>query len=56
LNQEETSGVGWVEVRRLSEYSNEPYLIGIYSKIIEKARKSRGNNGKAVCVINGDNL
>jgi ADP-ribose pyrophosphatase YjhB (NUDIX family) len=45
VNQEETSGVGWVEVRRLSEYSNEPYLIGIYNKIIEKARKRRGNNG-----------
>jgi ADP-ribose pyrophosphatase YjhB (NUDIX family) len=45
VNQEETSGVGWIEVSRLSEYSNEPYLIGIYNKIIEKARKRRGNNG-----------
>lgn len=39
INEEETSDVGWVDVNRLVEYSNEPYLIGIYNKIIEKARK-----------------
>lgn len=39
INEEETSDVGWVEVNRLSQYSNEPYLIDIYNKIVEKARK-----------------
>ncbi|SKC73731.1 NUDIX hydrolase [Maledivibacter halophilus] len=38
INQEETSDVGWVEVNRLDQYSNEPYLIEIYNKIIEKAK------------------
>lgn len=39
INEEETSDVGWVEVDRLNEYSNEPYLIEIYKKIIDKGRK-----------------
>lgn len=38
INEEETSGVNWIEVNRLTEYSNEPYLIEIYKKIIDKAR------------------
>lgn len=41
INQAETSDVGWVEVNRLQEYSNEPYLIEIYMKIVEKGRKVR---------------
>jgi len=40
VNEEETSGIEWVEVDRLPEYSNETYLIDIYNKIVEKARKS----------------
>jgi len=41
LNKEETSGVKWIEVSRLSEYSNEPYLVDIYNKIINNARRIR---------------
>lgn len=41
INKEETSDVDWVEINRLDQYSNEPYLINIYNKIIEKARKAR---------------
>lgn len=39
INKDETSGVKWVEVSRLIEYSNEPYLIEIYKKIIDRTRK-----------------
>lgn len=38
LNEDETSGVGWVEVDRLHEYSNEPYFIDVYMKIVNWAR------------------
>lgn len=38
VNEEETSGVGWVDVDRLHEYSNEPYLIDVYMKIVKWAR------------------
>lgn len=38
LNKEETSGVSWVRINEINQYSNEPYLIEIYNKIIEKAR------------------
>lgn len=40
INEEETSDVGWVEVSSLHEYSNEPYLIEVYKKIIDKGRNS----------------
>lgn len=39
VNQEETSGVKWIDVDVLSQYSNEPYLIGVYKKIISKGNK-----------------
>lgn len=39
VNEDETSGVKWIEVSKLSEYSNEPYLVEIYNKIIDKAKK-----------------
>lgn len=38
VNEDETSGVRWIDSSRLQEYSNEPYLIGIYNKILKKAR------------------
>ena len=38
INKEESSGVRWIEISKLEQYSNEPYLIAIYHKIIEKAR------------------
>ncbi|WP_461206308.1 NUDIX hydrolase [Clostridium sp. DL1XJH146] len=38
VNEEETTGVAWIDVNRLVEYSNEQYIIDIYRKIIDKAR------------------
>lgn len=40
VNEEETSGVKWIEFDRLEEYSKEPYLIGIYHKIISRAKNA----------------
>lgn len=40
VNEEETSGVQWVPVCDLSSYSNEPYLIDVYMKIVNWARKN----------------
>ena len=39
INTEETSDVTWVDVERLGDYSNEPYLIEIYLKLIQKAKR-----------------
>lgn len=39
INEEETSDVGWINISDLDKYSNEPYLIDIYNKIINRARK-----------------
>lgn len=36
VNEDETSGVRWIEKNRLEEYSNEPYLIAIYNKILKR--------------------
>ncbi|MBS4538517.1 NUDIX hydrolase [Clostridium sp. D2Q-11] len=41
INRDETSGVHWIDINNLDKYSNEPYLIDIYNKIIEKARQVR---------------
>lgn len=38
LNEAETSDVGWIKISELDKYSDEPYLIEIYNKIINKAR------------------
>lgn len=40
INEEETSGVKWIDVEEIDSYSNEPALISIYKKLIQKARKS----------------
>lgn len=40
VNEEETSGVQWVPVCDLSSYSNEPYLIDVYMKIVNWARRN----------------
>ena len=37
INKEETSGVKWIDVSKILDYSDEPYLINIYNKIIKKA-------------------
>jgi len=39
VNEHETTGVRWVPVEQLNVYSNEPYLVDIYLKIIEKAKR-----------------
>lgn len=39
VNEEETSGVMWVDVEKINEYSSEPYLIDIYLKIVDWARR-----------------
>lgn len=36
---EENSGVQWIPTNRISDFSNEPELIGIYQKLIQRARK-----------------
>lgn len=39
LNEEETTGVKWIDVDKLHHYSNEPYLIEVYKKIINKGKE-----------------
>lgn len=39
VNEAETSGVAWVPVDQLDNFSNEPYLVDIYRKIISKAQR-----------------
>lgn len=41
INKEETSGVRWVEVDRLHAFSNEPYLIEVYHKIIAYGKSKK---------------
>lgn len=38
VNHEETSGVKWININDISKYSNEPYLIEVYKKIIKKGK------------------
>ena len=38
IKEDENSGVKWVDINEIEKYSNEPYLINIYRKIINKAR------------------
>ncbi len=38
IKEDENSGVKWVNVSDIEKYSNEPYLINIYRKIINKAK------------------
>lgn len=38
VNEAENSAVRWCEADKLPDYSNEPYLLRIYTKLIEKAR------------------
>ena len=39
INEEETSGVAWVSIEDMPEKSNEPFLLEIYFKLINRARK-----------------
>ena len=38
---DENSGVKWIKIDELENYSNEPYLIGIYRKIHKKVLMDR---------------
>ncbi|MBI9011487.1 MAG: NUDIX hydrolase [Clostridiales bacterium] len=42
IKADENSGVMWVPVESIDAYSNEPYLIGVYNKIIERALQVKG--------------
>ncbi len=42
INEDENSGVAWVNVDDLDAYSNEPYMIAVYRKIIKRARQDAG--------------
>lgn len=39
VNADETSGVAWIPAASLHDYSNEPYMIAVYQKILERARR-----------------
>jgi 8-oxo-dGTP pyrophosphatase MutT (NUDIX family) len=39
INKEETSGVKWISINEIEEHSKEPFLIEIYNKLIDKAKK-----------------
>lgn len=39
INKRETSGVKWINLDEIADYSQEPELIKIYSKLINQAKK-----------------
>jgi len=39
IKADENSGVMWVPINEINSYSNEPYLVDVYNKIIERAKK-----------------
>lgn len=39
IKEDENSGVMWIDIDKLDKYSNEPYMIYIYQKLIDKAKK-----------------
>lgn len=44
---DENSGVMWIEIDRLKTYCNEPDMVEVYQKIIDRAKKiSRRNSGR----------
>lgn len=38
INQAENSGVKWIKIQEIEKYSNEPEIIKVYHKLIEKAK------------------
>ena len=46
VNEEETSDVRWISINELANFSDEPYLIEIYNKIIKKAEMFKKNKIK----------
>ncbi|GAB6107215.1 NUDIX hydrolase [Fusibacter bizertensis] len=46
IKEDENSGVKWILVSELEQFSNEPFMIEVYLKIVEKARRlSNYNHG-----------
>lgn len=41
VKADENSGVAWIRVEDLPAYSNEPYMIAVYLKIVQWARNYR---------------
>lgn len=39
VKKDENSGVAWIKAEALDTFSNEPYMITVYSKIIQRARR-----------------
>lgn len=39
VKKDENSGVAWIRGEALDTFSNEPYMIAVYSKIIQRARR-----------------
>lgn len=39
INENETSGVKWIDIDEIDEYSNEPELIEVYYKLIDRAKQ-----------------
>jgi len=46
VNVDENSGVAWIRVDDLNAYSNEPYMVAVYLKIIQWARQYKGYQDK----------
>ncbi|MHC1747138.1 MAG: NUDIX hydrolase [Cellulosilyticaceae bacterium] len=38
INEDETTGVKWVPIDKITEYSNEPDIIAVYHKLIQRAQ------------------
>lgn len=38
IKEDENSGVMWVDISNIGRFSNEPYLVNMYNKIIKKAQ------------------
>lgn len=39
INEEETSGIAWISIEDMPAKSNEPFLLEIYFKLIERAKE-----------------
>jgi 8-oxo-dGTP pyrophosphatase MutT (NUDIX family) len=44
VNENETNGVEWVPISKLPTYSNEPFLVAIYQKIIARGQEQVKKN------------
>lgn len=45
VNEEETNGVEWVSVSKIPEYSNEPFFVELYQKIIARGQELANHGG-----------